>query len=287
MNDKRRRWMFIMMGILIIFLIIAVLMIHSFSSMINSEISADGMLAYIGSAVAGIGSISVAVIALWQTKRIQQENLEAQTRLEKLTSDANDISRRMLDLQEAENRPFLDLQPVRCTDEQDFYRAKRIGIDLSNGIEMYFSHGRNFVCDEDEDFLSVFLKNVQEKEIIRIEVTDVVIDIRDREGEILKVYDKLSVSWSFPPEAIIPHERVAMVIPLPSNIWVDNAEFSSQSEGGTTVYVGITMRLTNYQATEYEEKITFSVINAMNEEMETYHIFNKNETIKRLEIHSV
>lgn len=286
MHDRKRKWIFIMIIVEIILLITA-FTIHILSPLVSSEISADGMLAYVGSAVAGIGSISVAIIALWQTKQIQQENSEAQTRLEKLTSDANDISRKMLDLQEAENQPFLDLQPVRCADADEFYKAKRIEINLSNELEIYYSHGRDFISEQDEDLISVFLKNIQEKEIIRIGFTNVVIEIRDREEEILKSYDKFLVSWSVPPEAIAPHERVAMVIPLPSNIWVDNAEFSSQSECGTTVHVGITMRLTNYQATEYEEKITFSIINAMNEGMETYHIFNKNETIKRLEIHSV
>lgn len=286
MHDKRRRWMLIMTVILIILiisLIIAVLMIHNFSSMINSEISADGMLAYIGSAVAGIGSIIVATIALWQTKQMQQENSEAQTRLEKLTGDANYISQRMLDLQEAENRPFLDLQPVRRTEEKEFYRAKRIDIYISNGNDVYFSHDRDFVCDEDEDFLSVFLKNVQEKEIISIGFKDIVIEIRDREGMVRKKYGELTVSCSTSSEAIIPHERVSMVIPLPENIWIENAKISSQFGMETAVFVGMTMRLINYQATEYEEKITFSAINAMSNDMATHYIFDKKETVRRMD----
>ena len=287
MHSKNKIWIFIMMLILIIFLIFMAILIHIFSPRVNSEISSDGMLAYIGSAVAGVGSIVVAAIALCQTKQIQQESSEAQTRLERLTGDANDISKRMLELQEAENCPFLDLQPIRCTEEEEFYRAKRIDIYLSNELVVYTSHDRYFICDEDDDFLSVFLKNVQEKEIISIGFKDLTIKICDKEGVVRKTYDNLKVSWSIPSEAIMPHERVAMVIPLPDNIWKENAELSNQFGVETSVYVVMTIRLINYQATEYEEKIIFSVINALSDEMSTYHIFNKKESVKRNEMLSV
>lgn len=109
-----------------IMMITAPIIIHVCSPKVSSEISSDGLLDYLGNCIVSIPTIVLAIVAIWQTSKsnkIAEEANECALESEKIaqkalelsefsisqTDTANDISRKLLELEE--NRQRLDLRP--------------------------------------------------------------------------------------------------------------------------------------------------------------------------------
>lgn len=129
-NLKKKKRFIICTGVVVIFLIVIMIVIpiiiHVKSEKVCSEITADGLLDYLGNCLAVIPTIILSFVAIWQTHRANKiaeeankcalESEEIAKKAIKLseysidqTDISNDISRRLLELEE--NRQKLDMRP--------------------------------------------------------------------------------------------------------------------------------------------------------------------------------
>lgn len=93
---KKYGWIFIF--IVAIAMSIIPFLIHFFSSGVPSEITADGLLDYLGNCVASIPTIIIAAVAIWQTNKAN-----------KIAEESNKISKKLLELEDLRQR--LELRP--------------------------------------------------------------------------------------------------------------------------------------------------------------------------------
>lgn len=93
--EKRKKGFIICIGVVVILIIVIMIVtpiiIHVKSKKVYSEITADGLLAYLGNCLAVVPTIILALVATWQTNR------------------ANNISKRLLGLEE--NRQNFEMRP--------------------------------------------------------------------------------------------------------------------------------------------------------------------------------
>lgn len=129
-NLKNKKGFIICTGAIVIFLIVIMIVtpiiIHVESEKVCSEITADGLLDYLGNCLAVVPTIILAFVAIWQTNRankIAEEANQCALESEEIAKNAiklseysieqtdisNDISRRLLELEE--NRQKLDMRP--------------------------------------------------------------------------------------------------------------------------------------------------------------------------------
>lgn len=120
-NLKNKKGFIICTGAIVIFLIVIMIVtpiiIHVESKKVCSEITADGLLDYLGNCLAVVPTIILAFVAIWQTNRankIAEEANQCALESEEIAKNAiklseysieqtdisNDISRRLLELEE-------------------------------------------------------------------------------------------------------------------------------------------------------------------------------------------
>lgn len=90
---------------LIFVMIVIPLIIHYFSQGVKSEITADGLLGYLGNCITAFPTIVIAAIAIWQSFKANKIAEEANN--EAIKSD--EISKKLLELEE--HRQRLELRP--------------------------------------------------------------------------------------------------------------------------------------------------------------------------------
>lgn len=90
---------------LIFVMIVIPFIIHYFSQGVNSEITADGLLGYLGNCITAFPTIVIAAIAIWQSFKANKIAEEANN--EAIKSD--EISKKLLELEE--HRQRLELRP--------------------------------------------------------------------------------------------------------------------------------------------------------------------------------
>lgn len=66
--------------------------VHIFSPNVNSEITADGLIGYVIQTISALGTVLLAYVAIWQNKKMQEENDNAQNRMEKIALEANNLN---------------------------------------------------------------------------------------------------------------------------------------------------------------------------------------------------
>lgn len=268
--------------IVAVIVIIAVpLFINYLAPKASSEITADGLLSYIISAGTATGTILLAYIAVWQNKKFQKENTVIQERLEKLTREANEISSKMLEMEESKKRPFVNLIQVREIDSNEFLNSKQFELSLRDGPNVYDAHESDFLDDDNDEALYLFLKNMSLVEIVSIIATDVAFIIKDvddqtalREYRIMDVYN----SQNF--DGIDKQEKIAFKLPFPDRIWIDNVSIRKSENQKTNVNVQIEFLITNQYGREYKEKISFDTINAISPGMLSLNVSNKRFSIE-------
>ncbi len=129
-NWKTKKGFIICTGVVVIFLIVTMIItpiiIHVKSEKVCSEITADGLLGYLGNCLAVVPTIILALVAIWQTNRankIAEEANQCALESEEIAKNAiklseysieqtdisNDISKQLLELEE--NRQKLDMRP--------------------------------------------------------------------------------------------------------------------------------------------------------------------------------
>lgn len=109
---KKLLWT-ILIGGVVFAMIITPIAIHFLSSTVVSELSADGLLNYIGNCIASIPTIIIALVAIWQTKKannIAEEANEMTLEASNIAQKANEISERLLELEIT--RQKMDLRPA-------------------------------------------------------------------------------------------------------------------------------------------------------------------------------
>lgn len=127
--------------LLLVLCILIPLIIHLSAPFVPSELSADGVLAYVIEAVSAVATFTLALVAVWQTKKAN--NLTEQANA--MTNQANDISKRMLKIEENRNkmeiRPFVMMTGWRGVVIEDkarvFFYPDKMYIEVDN-------------CDKDE-----------------------------------------------------------------------------------------------------------------------------------------
>lgn len=268
--------------IVAVIVIIAVpLFINYLAPKVSSEITADGLLSYIISAGTATGTILLAYIAVWQNKKFQKENTVIQERLEKLTREANEISSKMLEMEESKKRPFVNLIQVREIDSNEFLNSKQFELSLRDGSNVYDAHESDFLDDDNDDALYLFLKNMSLVEIVSIIATDVAFIIKDvddqsalREYRIMDVYN----SQNF--DGIDKQEKIAFKLPFPDRIWIENVSIRKSENQKTNVNVQIEFLITNQYGREYKEIISFDTINVISPGMLSLNVSNKRFSIE-------
>ena len=112
---KRYRWRTLIFFLLVATIVIPII-IHFCSPSVISEITADGMLAYLGNCVTAIPTIIIAAVAICQTNKankIAEEANKGAERSDEIAKKANEISERLLELEETrqklEWRPSFDV----------------------------------------------------------------------------------------------------------------------------------------------------------------------------------
>ena len=109
---KKLLWT-ILIGVVVFAMIITPIAIHFLSSTVVSELSADGLLNYIGNCIASIPTIIIALVAIWQTKKANNIAEEANVmtlEASNIAQKANEISERLLELEIT--RQKMDLRPA-------------------------------------------------------------------------------------------------------------------------------------------------------------------------------
>lgn len=85
---------------LIFVMIVIPFIIHYFSQGVNSEITADGLLGYLGNCITAFPTIVIAAIAIWQS--FKANKIAEEANIEAIKSD--EISKKLLELEEHRQR---------------------------------------------------------------------------------------------------------------------------------------------------------------------------------------
>ena len=99
--------------ITVLTMVITPITIHVFSPSMTSELSADGILDYMGNGIAAIPTIIIALVAIWQTNKanyIAEDANKMSVDASNIAKKANEISEQLLQLEITRQR--LDLRPA-------------------------------------------------------------------------------------------------------------------------------------------------------------------------------
>ena len=102
---KKKYWGMLIALVFIAMIIIPVV-IHVKSPNIVSEITADGLLDYLGNCVVAVPTIVIAIIAIWQTNKankLAEEANKSASESEKIAEKSNEIAERAICLTEQAN----------------------------------------------------------------------------------------------------------------------------------------------------------------------------------------
>lgn len=133
----------ILIVVVVVAMVITPITIHIFSPSVVSELSADGILDYLGNCIAAIPTIIIALVAIWQTNKankIAEDANEMTIDASNIAKKANEISEYLLELEITRQR--LDLRPSFIISEwsapiKDFERTSLMPDDFSIEIGKY------------------------------------------------------------------------------------------------------------------------------------------------------
>ncbi len=76
---------------------------------ISTNFSAGEVLGFYGTFLAFLGTAALGALALWQNKKIREQSKNENDELKRLNKDANTINSRLLDIQQAQYMPIIDI----------------------------------------------------------------------------------------------------------------------------------------------------------------------------------
>lgn len=188
-----------------------------------------------GDFISFVGTVSLGLVAVYQTKK------------------ANEISFRLLQIEEERRRPQIDIRAI----SKDKLRQYNLQQLISASTEDIFVHV-NSEWEEDANEGENFwfeIKNVKDMDIINILPTIITSEIIDSNNNCV-ASNKYSLSTSCNLNLIHGYESVPLLLGT-NNIWAKVAEKPNQS-----LVLTIEFRITNADGEDYSEQISLNMVNA-------------------------
>ncbi len=213
-----------------------------------------------GDFISFVGTISLGLVAVYQTKK------------------ANEISSRLLQIEEERRRPQIDIRAISEDKLKQYSRQQLISASIEGIFVHVDSEWREEVNKGDNFWFEI--KNVKDMDIINIQPIMVISEIIDS-SEICVVSNKYSLSTSCNLNLIKGNDSVPLLLGM-NSIWTKVAERAKHS-----LLLSLEFKIMNADGEEYLERISLNMVNAYNGNILTPVIFNKkvykSELVKELE----
>lgn len=208
---------------------------------------ASDVFLYYGTVLSAIGTITLGIIAVYQTK------------------NANNISERLLQLEESRQRPQIDIRMITKETLKTYKKEELLNSYLHN-CHTYVDDMCNLSNDGDNFWFE--LKNLRDFDILNILPTTVKIKIYDKNNNEVSVREH-GLSNSINANILSGNAKIPFLLSL-DNIWSE-----VYKEDDRTLGLEISFLLMNYDGVNYEQKISLEMTNAYNGDSLTPAFINK------------
>ena len=200
-----------------------------------TEWRASDVLSYYGSILGAIGTIALGIVAIYQTKK------------------ANDISEKLLQIEETHLSPQIDLRAITSDKLKKYDRTKLICCHIPNNM-IYITDDMREISNQGDNFWFE-LKNIGERDILSVTPQELVVEIIDINKKILET-KKFSLSTQFSMNSLTGKSTIPFILGL-NSIWDDVCKNQNCS-----LLLKISFLLMNSEGVYYNQKIELEMINS-------------------------
>ena len=196
------------------------------------------------------GTVSLGIVAVYQTKK------------------ANDVSERLLAIEEERRRPQIDIRPIS---EKQRMQCDRQHFIASSTDDTYVFVDENWreTFNKGDDFWFA-IKNVRDTDVLNIAPIEVTPAILDAHGRAQTVLEKQQIATSCRLDHILGGETVPFLLGT-EKLWTRVAE-----KPGQRLRLSIEFLLTNSDGEKYLQTVELQMMNAYNSGILTPAIIQKN-----------
>lgn len=198
--------------------------------------------------LSAIGTIILGIIAVYQTKK------------------ANNISERLLQLEESRQRPQIDIRLITKETLKTYKKEELLHSSLPE-VPTYVTEDMCELSNDGDDFWFE-LKNLRETDILNILPITVKIKIYDANNNEVSVRE-YGLSTSINANILSGNAKIPFLLSLDS-VWNE-----VYKEDDRTLGLEISFLLMNYDGVNYEQKISLEMANASNGNSLTPAFINK------------
>jgi len=203
-----------------------------------------------GDFISFVGTISLGIVTVYQTRK------------------ANEISFRLLQMEEERRRPQIDIRAI-SEDKLKQYNTQQLISSSVDGIYVIVDKDWKFHANGGDVFWFE-IKNLRDMDIINIQPITAIFQITDSNG-ICIVSDEYCLSTSCNLNLIQGNDAVPFLLGT-NSIWTKVAEKPNQK-----LLLSLEFHIINSDGGEYLQRISFNMANAYNsDDILTPVIFNKN-----------
>lgn len=201
-----------------------------------------------GDLISFVGTISLGIVAVYQTKK------------------ANEISFRLLQIEEERRRPQIDIRAISEDKLKQYNRQQLISSSVEGIYVNVDSDWRENVNAGDNFWFEI--KNIRDMDIINVQPVTATSQIIGSNGVCI-ISDKYCLSTSCNLNLIQGNDTASFFLGM-NSIWAKVAEYPNQS-----LLLSLEFKIMNSDGKEYLQRISLNMVNAYNSNILTPVIINK------------
>lgn len=201
-----------------------------------------------GGFISFVGTVSLGLVTVYQT------------------SKANEISHRLLKIEEEKRRPQIDIRAI-AKDRLAYYNHQQLLTASVEGVFGYVDSNWEIKGSDGDDFWFE-IKNTKDTDILEIKPIMVTSNILDSDGKLVSS-NKYGLSTSYSLNLIQGNETIPFLLRM-DDVWVQVAQNWNQS-----LLLSLEFVILNADGEKYLQQICLSMVNAYSDFILTPFIFKK------------